>query len=281
MHKPPVVPAAFQSPTGFDQRTLARNFDIIGDVHGCYRELHALLRKLGYDIPSEPQHFRADNVQAPDGRCALFVGDLVDRGSNSMTALKMVMALVAAGQALCVCGNHDDKFMRWLKGRKVSLTHGLDGTIADFEREPSQFRDQALAFLSSLPMYLWLDRGALAIAHAGILEGMLGSSGGDVRRFCLYGDTSGERDSSDLPIRYHWAAGYRGKTTIVYGHTPLPKVGWVNNTICIDTGCCFGGALTALRWPERDIISVEAEAEYTPRRRPFGHPPIRPHSVKR
>ena len=271
--------ASTSSPMPPDQRQLMGPFDIIGDVHGCYRELHQLLTKLGYDVPQDPTKFSPTNITPPSGRRAVFVGDLVDRGENSITVIKMVMAMIEGGHGLCVVGNHDDKFRRWLKGNNVSAGHGLDGTILDFEREGSDLRGKLLEFLSSLPSYLWLAHGKLTVAHAGILTHMLGRTDARVRRFCLYGDTEGERDITGLPVRYHWAAGYRGDTEIVYGHTPVPKANWVNRTLCIDTGCCFGGALTALRWPEREIISVDAVVEYTARLRPFGHPPIRPQRV--
>ena len=104
---------------------------------------------------------------------------------------------------------------------------------------------------------------------------MIGSTTGHTRNFCLYGDTDGT-DAVGLPIRYHWAAVYSGNTTIVYGHTPIFEPAWVNNTLCIDTGCCFGGAITALRWPEKEIVSVPAREAYAERRRAFGHPPLRP-----
>lgn len=266
-----------QYATSTDQRHLTGPFDIIGDVHGCFSELCTLLRKLGYQVPADVADVGGKNVVAPQGRRAIFVGDLVDRGPGSMPVLRLVMDMVEAGQALSVMGNHDDRFRRWLKGNKVGMTHGLEGTIAEFEHEPATARAKLLNFLNALPLYLWLDKGNLVVAHAGIKEDMLGKPAeGYVRSFCLYGDTEGTRDAAGLPVRYHWAAGYRGKTTVVYGHTPLPKVGWVNNTLCLDTGCCFGGALTALRWPERDIVSVAAETEYTPRLRPLGHPPVRP-----
>lgn len=269
-----------------DQRSVEAAFDIIGDVHGCYRELISLLRTLGYTLPKNIDEISADTVSAPPGRGLIFVGDLVDRGPNSALALKIVMAFAAAGLALSVRGNHDDKLLRWFKGNKVSLNHGLDGTIADLSQCTVTERQNIEAFLDALPLFLWLDGGKLVVAHAGVLESMVTGSGAhysenQIRRFCLYGDTEGERDATGLPVRYHWAAGYRGKTAIVYGHTPLAKLAWVNNTLCIDTGCCFGGALTALRWPERKMTSVPAEAEYTLRRRPFGHPPIRPQRVLR
>lgn len=258
-----------------DQRCLPGPFDIIGDVHGCFRELQVLLTKLGYSVPVDPAQINKTTVKVPAGRRIIFVGDLVDRGEDSIIASQIVMGLVSAGVALSVRGNHDDKFLRWLRGNKVSLSHGLEGTIDDLARNDQVSRHELEAFFEALPYYLWLADGQLVVAHAGIRESMLGQSGPAVRSFCLYGDTSNERDASGLPTRYHWAAAYDGQTTIVYGHTPVKTADWVNNTLCIDTGCCFGGALTALRWPEHDLVSVKALQTYASRLRPFGHPPAR------
>ncbi|HEY3483290.1 MAG TPA: polynucleotide kinase-phosphatase, partial [Streptomyces sp.] len=77
--------------------------------------------------------------------------------------------------------------------------------------------------------------------------------------FALYGETTGETDEYGLPVRYPWARDYRGSAAVVYGHTPTPKPEWINNTICLDTGAVFGGRMTALRWPEREIVDVPAE----------------------
>ena len=135
------------------------------------------------------------------------------------------------------------------------------------------------AFIDGLVSHLWLDGGRLVVAHAGIREEMIGRSSGAVREFCLYGETTGETDEFGLPVRYNWASEYRGSTAVVYGHTPVVNAEWLNNTICIDTGCVFGGKLTALRWPEREIVSVQAAHVYTMPVRPFGHPPPRPGAV--
>lgn len=260
-----------------DLRNLEAAFDIIGDVHGCADELMILLGRLGYDVTLKGNGDAARAVtRAPEGRRAVFVGDLVDRGPKVPHALRIVMALVQQGQALCVAGNHDVKFQRWLGGRQVKMTHGLDRTAAQFEDESESFKTAVGGFIDRLPSHVWLDQGRLAVAHAGIKEAMLGRDSGEVRRFCLYGETSGESDEFGLPIRYHWAAEYRGKTAIVYGHTPVPDPDWFNNTLCLDTGCCFGGKLSALRWPEREIVSVPAITTYSERLRPFGHPPARP-----
>lgn len=260
-----------------DMRDVAGSFDIIGDVHGCADELQVLLHKLGYEARLfGTGEGRRAHVLTPPGRRAVFVGDLVDRGPASPDVLRLVMALVAEGHALAVPGNHDVKFVRWLQGRQVKLTHGLDRTAEQFERETPAFQLHVRTFLEHLPIHLWLDGGRLAVAHAGLKEEMLGRDTDKIRSFCLYGETSGEQDEFGLPVRYHWAAEYNGKTAIVYGHTPVPQADWVNNTLCIDTGCCFGGFLTALRWPEREIVSVPARRAYAEKRRPFGHPPVRP-----
>ena len=270
----PHEPDAMKDP---DQRALCGPFDIIGDVHGCADELALLLRKLGYGVRFAGREDERHAVtSAPSGRRAIFVGDLVDRGPNAPDALRIVMAMVNAHHALAVEGNHDIKFLRWLSGRQSRLSHGLERTVAQFETEAPQFHGAVKHFLSRLPSYLWLDGGRLAVAHAGIKDGMLGRTSGDVRNFCLYGDTDSKTGGDGLPIRYHWAADYRGQTAIVYGHTPVPEANWVNNTLCIDTGCCFGGKLTALQWPERTLVSVDAADTYTPTLRPFGHPPLRP-----
>jgi protein phosphatase len=260
-----------------DHREDSRALDIIGDVHGCADELADLLAKLGYGVALEGRAERRRALtSAPKDRIAVFVGDLVDRGPKSPDVLRIVMAMVAAGHALCVPGNHDSKFLRWMLGRDVKLSHGLDRTVAQMAEEPPAFKDIAKAFLLALPLYLRLDGGALAVAHAGIKEDMIGQHSDRIRRFCIYGDAPGGTDAFGLSIRYHWALQHDGPTHIVYGHTPVPQVDWVNRTLCIDTGCCFGGALTALRWPERETVSVPARAAYAERQRPFGHPPPRP-----
>ncbi len=259
-----------------DLRHLTGPFDVIGDVHGCADELLALLDALGYRVElTGVGEARRAEVAAPQGRRAIFVGDLVDRGPNSPDVLRIVMAMAAAGTGLAVPGNHDNKFQRWLDGHTVTLTHGLDLTVAQMAPEPDAFRDAVRDYIKALPAHLWLDGGRLVVAHAGIKEHMIGHTGGAVRSFCLYGDHGG-RDFDGLPIRYNWAADYRGAATVLYGHTPVEHPEWLNNTLCLDTGCCFGNRLTALRWPERELVGVPAARAYLPLRRPLGLPPARP-----
>ncbi|MFJ8751588.1 polynucleotide kinase-phosphatase [Streptomyces sp. NPDC102441] len=234
-----------------DLRHLTGPFDIIGDIHGCSSELDTLLGKLGYEGGTHPQ-----------GRTAVFVGDLVDRGPDSPGVLRRVMAMVESGNALCVPGNHENKLGRYLKGRKVQHSHGLAETVEQLEREDAEhpeFRKQVAEFIDGLVSHYVLDEGKLVVCHAGLPEKYHGRTSGQVRSHALYGDTTGETDEFGLPVRYPWAEDYRGGAAVVYGHTPVPVASWVNNTLCLDTGAVFGGKMTALRWPEREIVDVPAE----------------------
>ncbi|MDX9973975.1 MAG: polynucleotide kinase-phosphatase, partial [FCB group bacterium] len=249
-------------------------FDIVGDVHGCYDELAELLGNLGYRVEANDG---AICVEPPEGRKAVFVGDLVDRGPRIADVLRLVMSMVEAGTAYCVPGNHDIKLVRKLDGRDVNIVHGLAESVEQLERESPEFRAKVREFLDGLTSHFVLDEGNLVVAHAGMKENMQGRASGRVRDFALYGETSGETDEFGLPVRYPWAVDYRGKATVVYGHTPVLEPEWVNRTINIDTGCVFGGKLTALRYPEKELVSVPAAREYCEPVRPLAPPaPTRP-----
>jgi protein phosphatase len=238
-------------------------FDIIGDVHGCGDELEELLTTLSY-APDAAGVWRH-----PEGRRAVFVGDLVDRGPRIPDVLRIVMGMVTGESAYCVPGNHDMKLMRKLRGRDVQLTHGLADSVEQLKRETPEFRKQVSDFLDDLVSHYVFDDGKLVVAHAGMKEEMQGRGSGKVRDFALFGETTGESDEFGLPVRYNWAAEYRGQATVVYGHTPVPEPEWLNKTINIDTGCVFGGKLTALRYPERELVSVSARRTYAEPARPF------------
>ncbi|MGV3771492.1 MAG: polynucleotide kinase-phosphatase [Verrucomicrobiales bacterium] len=242
-------------------------FDIIGDVHGCFEELVELLVKLGYTLGNRPDGVRA--ITPPNGRKAVFLGDLVDRGPKVPQTLKLVMAMVEDGAALCVPGNHDIKLLKKLRGKNVQVKHGLAETIAQMEKEGPEFQEKVAQFIDDLVSHYVLDRGNLVVAHAGMKEEMQGRGSGAVREFALYGETTGEIDEFGLPVRYNWAAEYRGKAMVVYGHTPVPEAEWLNRTINIDTGCVFGGKLTALRYPENELIAVPAKQIYAESVKPF------------
>lgn len=246
-------------------------FDIIGDVHGCFDELVDLLAKLGYSIEAQANGAMPSgySVKPPEGRKAIFLGDLVDRGPKIPDVLRLVMGMVEAGRALCVPGNHDIKLMRKLRGKDVQITHGLAESLEQLNPEPPEFRATVLEFIDELVSHYVLDDGKLVVAHAGMKEEMQGRGSGKVRDFALYGETTGETDEFGLPVRYNWAAEYRGRAMVIYGHTPVPQPDWLNRTINIDTGCVFGGSLTALRYPERELLSIPARATYAQPVRPL------------
>ena len=238
-----------------DKKDEHEPFDIIGDVHGCYDELKMLLEKLGY--------IQKNSVfMHPYGRRAAFLGDLCDRGIKNIEVLRLVMDMVKSGNAIAVPGNHDVKLLKYLKGKTVQQTHGLDITVSQLESQSDDFKNEVREFLDGLVSHYVFDDGKLVISHAGIKESYIGRGSAKVRDFCLYGETTGETDEYGLPVRLNWAADYRGRATVVYGHVPQMEVQPVNGTFCIDTGCVFGGSLTAFRYPEREYISVKALKQY-------------------
>ena len=241
-------------------------FDIIGDVHGCFDEALELLTTLGYAVALRADAF---SVTHPQGRKVVFVGDLVDRGPRVPDVLRLVMGAVASGAGFCVAGNHDVKLVKALRGRDVKLTHGLAESMAQLSVESAEFRATVAEFLDGLVSHYVFDAGRLVVAHAGLKEEMQGRGSGKVREFAMYGETTGETDEFGLPVRYNWAADYRGSAAVVYGHTSVPEPEWLNNTICIDTGCVFGGKLTALRYPDNELVSVPAKRQYYEPSRPL------------
>lgn len=255
-----------------DRRDEHGPFDAIGDVHGCRSELESLLVELGYDIEKDASGRSVDAIH-PDGRRAIFLGDLVDRGPDVPGVLRLAMGMVRNGHALAVPGNHEEKLIRALDGKNPKLSHGLAETLEQMADEPEEFRAEVLRFCRELVSHLVLDDGKLVVAHAGLIEKYQGRASGRVRAFALYGDTTGESDEYGLPIRLPWANDYRGSAMVLYGHTPTLEVTWVNNTACLDTGAVFGGSLSAMRYPEREVVSVPAEKVWYEPARPLAPAP--------
>nr|WP_045877618.1 metallophosphoesterase [Pseudofrankia sp. DC12] len=260
-------------PAPVDRRAEHGPFDVIGDVHGCSDELEELLGLLGYQLGRDPAG-RAVGARHPAGRRVIFVGDLIDRGPHPAAVLRLAMGMVAAGDALAVAGNHEHKLVRALggggagAGGPAKVGQNLARTLEQLAAEPAAFQEAAFAFCAGLGSHLVLDDGRLVVAHAGLKESYHGHDSAQVRAFALFGDTTGERDEYGFPVRRPWANEYRGRAMVLYGHTPGTGHRWVNNTLCLDTGCCFGGALTAVRYPEREQLRVPARRVY--------HQPTRP-----
>ena len=215
-------------------RTEKGPFDIVGDVHGCLDELIQLSQNLGYEVAQSADGW---DVRHPAGRKLVFVGDLVDRGPDSPGVVRFVQAVVRSGAGFCVAGNHDVKLARALMGKDVKVTHGLERSLEQLEGAAVEAKRDVAQFLDGLVSHYVMDDGKLVVAHAGLSEELQGRSSARVRSFAMYGETTGETDEFGLPVRYNWAQSYRGKAMVVYGHTPVPEAEWLNNTICLDTGC--------------------------------------------
>lgn len=260
-------------PLGCNRKSETGPFDLIGDVHGCAPELRALLGKLGWHCTrlAAPTALWGNECWLPPGaaRRAVFVGDLVDRGPAILDTLRIVRNMMQVGVALGVMGNHDDKLVRWLEGRSVQTGQGLESSIAELEPLSLEDRSEIRSFLATLADHYVFDAGRLVVAHAGLIEAMQGRSAAAVRAFCLYGETNGATDEYGLPARGNWAEHYRGAATVIYGHTPVAEPQWLHNTLNIDTGVVYGRRLTALRYLERELVSVQAQRPYAANIRPI------------
>lgn len=234
--------------------------DIIGDIHGCLTEFKSLTMKMGYSWESGiPIH--------PQGRILGFVGDLTDRGPESIQVIMIVYELVINHKiALYSPGNHCNKLYRYFSGNKVQISHGLETTVAEYQalnnREQKKIRKQFMELYEQSPLYQVIDENRLIIAHAGIRSDLIGQYGSKAKTFVLYGDINGAKHPDGSPVRRDWAQNYDGKAWIIYGHTPVLEARRVNHTYNIDTGCVFGGKLTALRYPEMDLQSVPSSLPY-------------------
>jgi protein phosphatase len=262
---PAMIAAAelVRRPTWNDLRTEHGPFDIIGDIHGMTDELEELLVKLGWAViwVNNPGEGRHPSLFHPDGRKLVFLGDACDRGPRSLDALLIMKEAVSSGHGFAVASNHDDRLQRWLKGREVTISHGLDATIAEFEGKSAQFRSDMADFIDGLSGHLVFDGGRLAVAHVGLREDMILGASREARQFAVFGPM-GLPGKDGKIAREDWADEYRGSTHIVYGHTVVDEPVWHNRTINIDTGAVFGGSLTALRWPEKELVSVKAKSQH-------------------
>ena len=222
-------------------------YNIIGDIHGCYDELISLITNLGYKK-------QKDIFVHPQGRKLAFVGDATDHGPQSLAVLELLFAMQDAKTLYYSPGNHCNKLYRFFKGNKVQITHGLETTLEEFRKLPKkkqeQIRKRYIAFYEALSYYQSLDHDQLIIAHAGIRKEMINQPvNKKLITFVLYGDITGEVLPDGRPLRRDWAKSYDGSKWVVYGHTPIKEARIKNRTVNIDTGCVFGGKLSALRYP--------------------------------
>ena len=245
-----------------DIKTVGTALDIVGDVHGCIDELIELLTALGYRV--EP-----GAVTPPEGRTLAFVGDLVNRGPNSAEVLRLTMSMMQAGQAVCVAGNHEMRLLRALRGESAVPREDVARTVMQLDAEGIKFRGDVVDFLQKLPSLLLMDAGALVLTHAGLKTPSVDGEALAPRDVDVLSESNGKRDKSGQSPRVNWAAAYRGQALVAYGHTPVAEPTWLNRTVNIDTGCVYGGHLTALRYPELETVRIAARQIYYPSRRRF------------
>jgi protein phosphatase len=230
-----------------------RAYDVIGDVHGCFDELVALLEALGYA-------WIGAALTTPPGRQVVFVGDLVDRGPEVVAVVRLARTALRSGAARSVRGNHDERLARALGGDTVEDARSLQASLAQLAHLPARERAQLGAFLAELPTRLELDGGRLLVVHAG--EPPAGAPG-TRDHFNVWGPATERSGLAGGQERVAWAARYTGPALVVYGHTPVLTPLWQGRTVNVDTGCVFGGQLTALRYPELDTVAVPARRAYS------------------
>jgi protein phosphatase len=264
----PYRPPARQESAGGGLRVYRPEaFDVVGDVHGCREELEALMRALGW------RHDAQDGWSHPEGRLLVFVGDLVDRGPDSLGTLRLVAALVRGERALLVRGNHDDKIRRLLRGNDVKVDAHAATTVAELDALDAEARAQlledVLPMLEQAPYWALLapqEPGGwgVVVAHAAWRPQVAQSTPDYARFFCLYGPTTGKTGEDGYPERIDWRAAYPADGPLcVVGHTPyLGPIVRHGQTLCLDTACVFGGQLTALRWPEQTFVQIPAQRAY-------------------
>jgi bis(5'-nucleosyl)-tetraphosphatase (symmetrical) len=238
---------------------------VIGDVHGCLEELDELLARLA--------------PRASDR--LVFVGDLMDRGPDPVGVVRRVRALGAE----CVFGNHEDKHVRWAsheakRRARPNYRNPMKSMGPSDAAANAALTHEEVAWLASLPSWLDLGDGWLAV-HAGFepevgLEAQRRAVVARVRWVDARGRMKGGDDPTvQPPDTTLWSEAWPGPQSVVYGHHVLslerPRVDRPAPGVeCwgIDTGCCFGGRLTALVLPERRVVQVEARAAYAVLRAP-------------
>jgi hypothetical protein len=238
--------------------TTARTI-VVGDVHGCLAELEELLAVAGY---------------APGRDRLVLLGDLLDRGPDPVGVVRTARALGAE----CVLGNHEEKHLRWAAHearRREDPRYRNPMRPFDPKRaeEHSRLTREDLLWLASLPRWIVLGGGWVAV-HGGLLPGRrLAAQPPDWAVKLRYVDQEGhpvarQLGESGAPGVRRWVDAWTGPESVVYGHFPQslgaprrdePRPGVV--CMGIDTGCVYGGALTALVLPGPEVVQVPSRQQ--------------------
>lgn len=259
---------------------VATGWDVVGDVHGCFDELWDLLGALGYAriMRLEATDGLWMKLEHPEGRKLAFVGDYTDRGPGSTGVLQLVRVLTLDGH-LAARGNHDDKLARALtkeplttKGTPMRLSHGLRRTMQEMKLLTLKERGMLTEWLVALPHLLELkveepaNFPRIIVSHAGVPFELVDKElDGKGKAHSIYGEVLGKDPVDGWPIRGHgWRASWteENNALCIFGHTKVPEPERMHYTVNIDTGCVFGGALTAMRFPSLETVRIPAVKAY-------------------
>lgn len=242
------------------------HFDIIGDVHGCSVEYYEMLRTLGYSIGDWDNPRR---ITHPEYRIPIMVGDYVDRGPYSGEVLHSVMLNIFEELMYGVLGNHDKKLLSYWLGNNPQQSKEFQETLESISLQEQlynfSFKRNYLGLLNELPYLILLDGGKVKVVHGGWSKRLESPDvkKKDAQYVALYGIPTGGMDEQGFPVRSNWQKNYNEEALIVHGHTPSHEIVIENKVWNIDTGCVFGGYLTALRYPEMEVVQIEAFKEYS------------------
>ncbi len=217
---------------------MGRNI-VIGDVHGCLAELIDLLAKLA---PA-----RDDQL--------IFLGDLVNRGPDSHGVVSLVRSLP---NALSLLGNHEQRLLQYRKEREPKI-------LKDYDWETvRQLDEQDWKYLQGMKLTYSLPEFQTVCVHGGFLPNLpWDKQGADiVTRIQVIDNEGNPRKRTEAPMGRDWADEWEGPPFVVYGHSPRPDVHRRPWSLGLDTGCVYGGYLSACILPEREIVQVAAHAKY-------------------
>lgn len=227
---------------------------IVGDIHGCFEEFKELI-KIVNDI------YGKDSL-------IISVGDTIDRGDYNIETLQLCLNLYREGRYYEVKSNHLDKFVRWLKGSNVNISHGMQKTVSQFlalnKKLQEKLKEEVIKFYENLPLYIVINSDVV-VAHAGIKDEFIGRVDKQVKSFILYGQTTGRYTEKGFPERVDWTKDRKvneKSLRIVYGHVVYDEPYINNKCYGIDTGACLGNKLTGYIPVEDRFIFVKSKKAY-------------------